>query len=181
MEAYKAQDSSQEQLKKDQARREEEEHKMRTAEECKGKEKQEIFVEEKKREEELKVKELAKAPQVKQIPNIAATKVGGVLADQVKGEGSVWNPNSYFWEEKPMTEWSQIRIKELLVPMNLDSHNINIEVTAVEKCDGEVIYINIYKYIYIYYILGIFKHPKREEDILIRVFNKMQMDRRIGR
>ena len=33
---------------------------------------------------------------------------------QPKGTGSVWNPNSYFWEEKNLNKWSQEKIQEFL-------------------------------------------------------------------
>ncbi|RQX67670.1 putative activator of hsp90 ATPase, partial [Toxoplasma gondii CAST] len=31
---------------------------------------------------------------------------------QVEGQGSVWNANSYHWEEKPMTRWCRSTLEE---------------------------------------------------------------------
>jgi hypothetical protein len=34
--------------------------------------------------------------------------------EKVEGQGSVWNANSYFWEEKSVGKWAEDRLKEVI-------------------------------------------------------------------
>ena len=59
--------------------------------------KQKIFDEMKWKEEELKMKESMKVS--------SAPKQVDVKAEAKATDGSVWNPNNYFWEEKNYEKW----------------------------------------------------------------------------
>ena len=79
-----------------------EEEEMKKAEQDKGDEKAKIFDSIKQQEAELRQqKEAIKAATLQ-------------TEDTNKGTGSVWNPNSYFWEEKNLNKWSQEKIQEFL-------------------------------------------------------------------
>lgn len=50
-----------------------------------------------------------------------------------EGEGSVWNPNNYFWEEKNYSKWGDERLKGIL---SLFKHTIfgsELKITDVEE------------------------------------------------
>lgn len=34
--------------------------------------------------------------------------------NNLKGDGSVWNNNSYHWEEKSVTKWAEDKLKSVL-------------------------------------------------------------------
>lgn len=88
-------------IKQDQLQRAKEEEEMKKAEQEKGHVKQAIFEEAKKKEIEMKERE-------------SAMKAAAVEIDASnKGTGSVWNPNSYFWEEKNWNKWSKEKLQEL--------------------------------------------------------------------
>lgn len=94
-------DADEKKIREDGEKRAKEEEEMKKAELTKGEEKIKIFEQAKLKESEMKQKEEA----IKQIT--------GVTDDKNKGTGSVWNPNSYFWEEKNLNKWSQDKLHEL--------------------------------------------------------------------
>ena len=70
---------------------------MKKAQEESGEIKQKIFEEMKLKEQELKLKEMQKAS--------SAPKPVDVKIEAKATDGSVWNPNNYFWEEKNYEKW----------------------------------------------------------------------------
>uniref|UniRef100_A0A0G4GQ64 Activator of Hsp90 ATPase AHSA1-like N-terminal domain-containing protein n=1 Tax=Chromera velia CCMP2878 TaxID=1169474 RepID=A0A0G4GQ64_9ALVE len=101
-EKLSSQESDQERLAADKKRREEEAERMRRAEEEKGEEKKK-FLEEQKRKEQQKRE--ADAEMMKRQMETAG---------QVAGQGSVWNANSYHWEEKPQSTWARERLLQII-------------------------------------------------------------------
>eukprot|EP00922_Rhytidocystis_sp_ex-Travisia-forbesii_P004858 GHVS01007115.1.p1 GENE.GHVS01007115.1~~GHVS01007115.1.p1 ORF type:complete len:332 (+),score=66.39 GHVS01007115.1:65-1060(+) len=75
-------------VEEDKKRREEEQSRAEEAEQLKGDEKQQIAQQVRAQEDKRK---LETPNQPKTLP---------------EGQGSLWNPNSYHWEEKPQTQWS---------------------------------------------------------------------------
>lgn len=95
-------DADEKKIREDAERRIKEEEEMKKAEQDKGDEKAKIFDSIKQQEAELRQqKEALKAATLQ-------------TEDTNKGTGSVWNPNSYFWEEKNLNKWSQEKIQEFL-------------------------------------------------------------------
>lgn len=67
----------------------------------------------------------------------AAAADAGVAAELAKsaaaaGTGSVWNPNSYHWEEKPLTPWAKDRLSELIKGYDIDLPGGTARVVAVD-------------------------------------------------
>ena len=112
-------DADEKKIREDQEKRMREEEEMKKAELDKGIEKQAIFEAAKKKDEEMKQKEHAS----KQIP---------IETQANKGTGSVWNPNSYFWEEKNWSKWSKEKINEYLGNFKHTVEGGNLEVTDCE-------------------------------------------------
>jgi|JI10StandDraft_1071094.scaffolds.fasta_scaffold569023_2 hypothetical protein len=44
----------------------------------------------------------------------SAPKPVDVKVEAKAGDGSVWNPNNYFWEEKNYEKWGTERLKQLM-------------------------------------------------------------------
>ena len=64
-----------------------------------------------------------------------------------KTSGSVWNANSWHWEEKNYTKWSKEIIKKLIEGYKFHEGNFEFELSKVFSIEGEVMYyIGIYKY-----------------------------------
>jgi len=90
--------------------------------------KQKIFEEMKQKEEELKVKEMMKAS--------SAPKPVDVKLEAKATDGSVWNPNNYFWEEKNYEKWGTERLKQLMQEFKHRVFESDLEVTEVEEMKG---------------------------------------------
>lgn len=61
------------------------------------------------------------------------------MQDSGKVAGSVWNPNSYFWEEKNFNKWSKDRLQELLGNFKHTVPQGNLEVTEADiKGDSSI-------------------------------------------
>lgn len=58
-------------------------------------------------------------------------------AAQPEGTGSVWNPNSYHWEEKPLTAWAAARLRELLTTMDVDLPGGTFKITDITELKGD--------------------------------------------
>ncbi|XP_058515472.1 activator of 90 kDa heat shock protein ATPase homolog 2-like, partial [Ochotona princeps] len=94
-------------LAADKRNREEEQQRARIAEVTKGEEKQQIAIEEKEKDRKFCEQEKSKRD----------ADVNSATSHQptpLEGRGSVWNPSSYHWEEKPMTSWCQETLKDRL-------------------------------------------------------------------
>lgn len=117
-------DADEKKIREDAERRMKEEEEYKKAEQAKGSEKQAIFEEARKKEAEMK----AKQAEMK----AAAQKI----EEENKGKGSVWNPNSYFWEEKNYDKWSQEKIQEYLGSFKHTVPGGRLEVTDCE-IEGE--------------------------------------------
>ena len=63
--------------------------------------KTEIFNEAKQKEEQMKIAELEKAKSGS-VPLKPVEKI-----NTVEGQGSVWNNNSYHWEQKSVDKWAE--------------------------------------------------------------------------
>lgn len=113
-------DADEKKIREDYERRMKEEEDMKKAEETKGQEKQAIFEEARKREQEMKEREAA------------AKQILKEQDEKNKGTGSVWNPNSYFWEEKNYNKWSHEKIKEYLGGFKHTLPTGSLEVTECE-------------------------------------------------
>ena len=73
-----------------------------------GEQKQQIFDEAKKKEQEFKQQQEQLAKQ-NMVPMKDVTKV-----NTAQGTGSVWNNNSYHWEEKSVAKWAEETLKRTL-------------------------------------------------------------------
>lgn len=76
---------------------------MEEAKQKTGDMKDQIFIEAKKKEEEMKIAEQEKA-KLNQVPMKP-------VENKIEGKGSVWNNNSYHWEEKSVNKWSEDTLK----------------------------------------------------------------------
>lgn len=94
-------DADEAKIRQDAEQRMKAEEEMKKAVETKGDEKQKIFEEAKRKEQEMKANE-------------AAIKAANEISEKDKGTGSVWNANSYFWEEKNFNKWSNDKLQEYL-------------------------------------------------------------------
>ena len=56
---------------------------------------------------------------------------------KVEGQGSVWNTNSYFWEEKSVAKWSEEKMKEILGGFKYSFGGGELWVTEVKALKGE--------------------------------------------
>ena len=117
-------DADEAKVRLDAEKRMKEEEEMKKAQEEKGDVKQAIFEEAKKKEAEMKAKE-------------AAMKLEAVkISEKEKGTGSVWNHNSYFWEEKNFTKFSKEKIQEYLGSFKHTVPGGKLEVSDCEE-EGE--------------------------------------------
>mmetsp|Transcript_18182 Transcript_18182/g.23937 ORF Transcript_18182/g.23937 Transcript_18182/m.23937 type:complete len:224 (+) Transcript_18182:130-801(+) len=70
-----------------------------------------------------------------QIPKTLAEASGSEVFRQ--GSSSAWNA-AQTWEEKDCTEWAKRRLKELLMPLEVEApNNVTVEVTQVESLTGD--------------------------------------------
>mmetsp|Transcript_4843 Transcript_4843/g.3320 ORF Transcript_4843/g.3320 Transcript_4843/m.3320 type:complete len:175 (+) Transcript_4843:615-1139(+) len=56
---------------------------------------------------------------------------------QQEGQGSVWNTNNYFWEEKSVAKWSEDTIKQCVSSFKHEFKGGELRITEVKKCTGE--------------------------------------------
>jgi activator of HSP90 ATPase len=113
-------DADEKKIRADGEKRMKEEEEMKKAVEDKGDEKAKIFDEIKQKESELRAQKEA----VKQATN--------QVDDAAKGTGSVWNPNSYFWETKNLDKFSHEIINEHLANFVHTVPNGSLKVTKCE-------------------------------------------------
>jgi len=58
-------------------------------------------------------------------------------ASVVQGTGSVWNTNSYHWEEKSVTKWADDTLKEVVSTFKTKIADAHIKITEVKEFKGE--------------------------------------------
>ena len=98
----------------------------KVAEEASGAKKQAIFEQQKKREEEMKMAEASRPAPVK--PQAAAA---------VAGTGSVWNTNSYHWEEKSVASWSEDTLRAAISKFKHTMNDATFSISEITKLSGE--------------------------------------------
>ena len=74
----------------------------------------------------MKVAEAAKPVPIK--PQAAAS---------VQGTGSVWNTNSYHWEEKSVAKWSEDTLRATLAQFTHTMNDATFSVGEITKLSGE--------------------------------------------
>jgi len=121
------------QLAEDADRRKDEAERMAAAVEATADEKTRIA--EARRQQEVAMAEAEKA----KAAAAAAMSPAEAVTKQEKpaGQGSVWNPNSYHWEEKPLTEWAMGHLKELLLAFDCDIPGGTFKIVDIEGIKGE--------------------------------------------
>ena len=80
------------------------------------------------KEAEMKVKEMMKASSA---PKPVDVKV---LAKET--DGSVWNANNYFWEEKNYEKWGTERLKQIMTEFKYTVFEGQLEILEVEDLKG---------------------------------------------
>eukprot|EP00744_Colponema_vietnamica_P027124 GILI01040531.1.p1 GENE.GILI01040531.1~~GILI01040531.1.p1 ORF type:complete len:250 (-),score=98.17 GILI01040531.1:118-867(-) len=129
-------DADEQALAADRARREEELRRMEEASKSTGELKQQLLQQAKEREAQMKREEEEKARLAAQAlseAEVAAKKA----KEKEAGTGSVWNVNSYFWEEKPLSDWAKQRLRELLSAVAVDIPAGKLEVVEVTSLEGD--------------------------------------------
>ena len=59
------------------------------------------------------------------------------VAAKVEGQGSVWNNNSYHWEQKSVDKWSEEKLKEILSLFYFKMEKATLRITEVKDLVGE--------------------------------------------
>ncbi len=85
-----------------------------------------IAAERKQKEEEMKKQEALK----KQPVQVQAVK-------KMEGQGSVWNTNSYHWEEKSVNKWAEERLKQVLSGFTYKMNDATMSITEIKTFKGE--------------------------------------------
>ena len=111
--------------------REEAKKKAKQAQEQTGEQKQQIFEDAKKKEAEFKKQQAALAQQ-NAIPMKEVSKVNTKV-----GEGSVWNNNSYHWEEKSVNKWAEETLKKTLSLFYYKQDRCTLTIKEVKELKGE--------------------------------------------
>ena len=57
--------------------------------------------------------------------------------NEKEGTGSVWNNNSYHWEEKSVAKWSEETLKGLFTRFYFKQHDATLTIKEVKKMEGE--------------------------------------------
>lgn len=127
--AMREKDADEIKLKRDQAERQ----KMAlNVEEAKTKTddiKAQIYEDAKKKEAEMKVNEAEKA-KLNQVPLKP-------VVNKVEGTGSVWNNNSYHWEQKSVDKWAEGTLKSVLALFQFKFEKATLRVSEVKDLKGE--------------------------------------------
>lgn len=130
--AMRDKDADEIKLKRDQMEREEAKKAVEEAKKQTGEIKDKIFDEAKKKEEEFKQQEAEKAKQ-NQVP----MRVNAEKVNNVEGKGSVWNNNSYHWEEKSVAKWSDDTLKKCFSLFYFKHDRATLKITEVKDLKGE--------------------------------------------
>lgn len=129
--AMKTRDGSEQKVKMDQQNRENAKKAVEEAKEKTGDEKQKIFDDAKIKEAEMKKAEAEKA-KLNQVPMKPVTK-----QNVAAGTGSVWNNNSYHWEQKSVDKWSEDTLKKVLSLFYFKHDKATFKITEVKDLKGE--------------------------------------------
>ena len=130
--AMREKDADDIKLKKDQMERENAKKAVEEAKKQTGEQKDKIFDEAKKKEEEFK-KSQAEAAKLNQVP----LKANADKINTVAGQGSVWNNNSYHWEEKSVAKWSEETLKKCFSLFYFKHDKATLKITEVKDLKGE--------------------------------------------
>lgn len=57
--------------------------------------------------------------------------------NEVEGSGSVWNNNSYHWEQKSVDKWAQETLQKVLSLFQYKYEKATLRVTEVKDLKGE--------------------------------------------
>ena len=60
------------------------------------------------------------------------------MAGAGAGAGSLWNKNSWHWEEKKYTPWAHAWLQERLLAVQVETGGGAARITAVTKLTGDV-------------------------------------------
>lgn len=122
-------DANEEKIRKDQQDREKAASDFEEAKKNAGEMKQQIFEDQKKKEAVMKEQaQKLLAEQQNQQPQ---------KVEKVQGQGSVWNTNSYFWEEKSVGKWAEARFKEVVGSFRHEFPGGVFTISEVSKIEGE--------------------------------------------
>jgi activator of HSP90 ATPase len=102
------------------------------AKETTGAQKQQIFDDAKQREAAMKVEEKKKADE-----GLVPMKQVQKPAQVIEASGSVWNNNSYHWEQKSVEKWSEDTLKSVLSLFYFKHENATLKITEVKELKGE--------------------------------------------
>jgi activator of HSP90 ATPase len=56
---------------------------------------------------------------------------------KVEGTGSVWNSNSYHWEEKSVAKWSEETLRKIFTEFKVVHEGATFEIKEVKELKGE--------------------------------------------
>lgn len=129
--AMREKDADEIKVKQDQMAREEAKKKVEEAKEKTGEIKDQIFQEAKLKEEEMKRAEEEKAKN-NLVPLKPVEKI-----NTVQGQGSVWNNNSYHWEQKSVDKWAEETLKKVLSLFQFKYEKATLHITEVKDLKGE--------------------------------------------
>lgn len=115
----------------DQQNRENAKKAVEEAKEKTGEQKQKYFDDAKIKEAEMKKAEAEKA-KLNQVPLKPVSK-----QNVNEGTGSVWNNNSYHWEQKSVDKWSEDTLKKVLSLFYFKHENATFRITEVKDLKGE--------------------------------------------
>ena len=59
------------------------------------------------------------------------------VENKIEGKGSVWNNNSYHWEEKSVNKWSEETLKQALSLFYFKYEKATLRITEVKNLKGE--------------------------------------------
>jgi len=130
--AMRARDADEATVKRDQMEREAAKKAVEEAKETTGEAKQKIFDEAKQREAAMKVEEQKKAD-----AGLVPMKAVQKPAQVIEASGSVWNNNSYHWEQKSVEKWSEETLKAVLGVFYFKYENATLKITEVKELKGE--------------------------------------------
>ena len=127
--AMKEKDIDEEKIASAKAQEKAAEQGFKDATENKGEIKLQIFNEAKKKEEEMK-----KIEAKKNVPMKASAQAAAAAP---VGQGSVWNTNSYHWEEKSVNFWAEETLKKIISNFKFSMETIRLNVVEIVKLQGE--------------------------------------------
>jgi len=54
-----------------------------------------------------------------------------------KGKGSVWNNNSYHWEQKSVDKWSEETLRKVISSFTFKKEDVSYQITDIKEFKGE--------------------------------------------